>query len=234
MDPRQLFLDERLRGRCAFCGGPPDTRDHVPPKVFLDEPYPQELPVVEACNKCNTRASLDEEYLACLLECVICGTADLLAVKRSKVRHILERKPRLRERIAKAEYREESQNPIWRPEVERVRRVMVKLAHGHAAYELYPHLEEPYLVDFVPLEVMSKPERTAFEEGMSGPFQLWPELGSRAFMRAVGISPDKCDTANGWIVVQPGRYRYAVFERTIVRIVLSEYLACTVVWGCYG
>ena len=110
MDPRQRFLDERLTGYCSFCGGPSETRDHVPPKVFLDESYPQELPVVGACNKCNARTLLDEEYLACFLEWVICGTTDPLGVRREKVRRILEGRPRLKERIAKAKNRDDTGN----------------------------------------------------------------------------------------------------------------------------
>jgi len=85
-------------------------------------------------------------------------------------------------------------------------------------------------MDIVPLIAMSEEERIAFEAVMLGTYQGWPELGSRAFMRAIGSSPDKRETVGGWIIVQPGRYRYAVLEGTIVQIVLSEYLACRVVW----
>lgn len=75
MDPRHLFIDERHTGMCVYCGSPPDTRDHVPSKVLLDEPYPPELPVVGACEKCSSSFSLDEQYLACFLDCVIHGGA---------------------------------------------------------------------------------------------------------------------------------------------------------------
>ena len=37
MDPRHLFIDERHTGMCVYCGTHPDTRDHVPSKVLLDE-----------------------------------------------------------------------------------------------------------------------------------------------------------------------------------------------------
>jgi hypothetical protein len=40
MDPRHLFIDERLTGRCVYCGGRPNTRDHCPSKVLLDEAFP--------------------------------------------------------------------------------------------------------------------------------------------------------------------------------------------------
>lgn len=66
MDPRHLFVDKRLTGICVYCGGEPSTRDHVPSKVFLDEPYPENnLPVVPACETCNNSFSLDEE-VCCL------------------------------------------------------------------------------------------------------------------------------------------------------------------------
>ncbi len=37
MDPRKLFIDERLTGMCVYCGTRPDTRDTVPSKVLLDD-----------------------------------------------------------------------------------------------------------------------------------------------------------------------------------------------------
>jgi hypothetical protein len=99
MDPRQLFMDERLTGMCVYCGARPDTRDHVPSKVLLDEPYPPELPVVAACEKCNSEFSLDEQYLSCFLECVICGTTDNSGLQRSKIKRILNERVHLNKRL---------------------------------------------------------------------------------------------------------------------------------------
>ena len=62
---------------CCYCGGYADTVDHVPSKVFLDESYPDNLPVVPCCRNCNEEFSLDEEYVAVLLECVRLQTFDL-------------------------------------------------------------------------------------------------------------------------------------------------------------
>ena len=61
---------------CCYCGDFADTVDHVPSKVFLEKPYPENLPVVPCCKKCNERFSLDEEYVAVLLECVRWQTFD--------------------------------------------------------------------------------------------------------------------------------------------------------------
>ncbi len=232
MDPRQLFIDERHTAMCVYCGTHPDTRDHVPSKVLLDEPYPPELPVVGACEKCNASFSLDEQYLACFLDCVIRGGAEASDLHRPNVKRILEGNPALQRRIEGARKRDEADNLIWEPEAGRVRNVVLKLARGHAAYELYPKLEEPTVVCFAPLQILSDGEISAFEQLADGNLDLWPEIGSRAFLRASGESPDRLPLSGDWIVVQPDRYRYAVAETggVIVRMVLSEYLACEVAW----
>lgn len=89
------FVDDRLAGFCVFCYGRPDTRDHVPPRIFLDEPYLENLPVVPSCRACNEGASLDEEYVACLLEVAACGSANPTDVRRRKIARTLETKPAL-------------------------------------------------------------------------------------------------------------------------------------------
>ena len=232
MDPRHLFIDERQTGMCAYCGTRPATRDHIPSKVLLDEPYPPELPVVGACETCNASFSLDEQYTACFLDCVICGCTGVSDQHRSNVKRILKENPALRERIESALKKDEADNLLWEPEADRIQNVVLKLARGHAAYELYPKLEEPTAVSFAPLSVLSDEERSSFEQTVTDKIGLWPEIGSRAFLRAFGKSPDRLPLSGDWIVVQPDRYRYAVAETggVIVRMVLSEYLACEVVW----
>lgn len=231
MDPRHLFIDERLTGRCVYCGAQPDTRDHVPSKVLLDEPYPAQLPVAGACEKCNASFSLDEQYLACFLDCVICGGTGTDCLGRPNIQRILDGNPALKHRIEGAQKKNKAGDLLWEPEVGRIRNVVMKLARGHVAYELYPKLEEPTIVSFAPLQILSDEERSAFEQ-LGGELDLWPEIGSRAFLRALGKSPDRFPISGGWVVVQPNRYRYAVAETggVLVRMVLSEYLACWVVW----
>jgi hypothetical protein len=48
--------------QCVYCGEAADTREHCPSKVFLAKPYPSDLPVVPACEKCNNGFSADELY----------------------------------------------------------------------------------------------------------------------------------------------------------------------------
>jgi hypothetical protein len=116
-------------------------------------------------------------------------------------------------------------------DVRKVQRVLLKLAAGHAAYELSEtQLGLPKYFVFAPLASLSKPDREAFEDLESGS-SGYPEVGSRSFQRVVLKWPSPSD--NQWIMVQPGRYRYAAFlaERVVVKMVLSEYLASEVQWS---
>ncbi len=48
---------------CIYCGADKDlTRDHVPPKLFLAEPYPSNLVTVPACYDCNRSFQANDEY----------------------------------------------------------------------------------------------------------------------------------------------------------------------------
>lgn len=106
MDPLHLFADERLSGFCVYCGGMPVTRDHVPSKVLLDQPFPADLPVVPACEACSNSFSLDESYFACLVDCALTGSADSNSASREKVGRILKGKPALSSLIAASRYKD--------------------------------------------------------------------------------------------------------------------------------
>jgi len=231
MDPRHLFVDQRLTEMCVYCGGSPNTKDHVPSKTFLDEPLPPDLPVVDACENCNNSFSIHEQYVACLLECAINGSVEPEGVKRNKVKRILTENPSLRSRIEKSCTKDGKGNLVWKVEEDRVRIVMLKLARGHAAFELsLPQLEEPEEISFFPFVAISDEQRIAFESASVSSISLWPEIGSRAFRRAVKSCP--ISYKNGWLTVQANRYRYFVDQTggLMIQMVLSEYLACRVVW----
>ena len=238
VDPRHscLGLDERLReitsGSCIYCGSNADTRDHLPSKVLLDEPYPPQLCVVRACGRCNASFSMDEQYLACLLECVLCGTTSIDGIGRPKVKQILEESPALRQRIEKAKRKEKTGVLLWEPEEDRVGNVLVKLARGHATYELAVQLEKPVEVRFAPLDVLSEEGKWSIEHYADRQLAGWPEIGSRAFYRACGKPQDRFERWREWVSVQAGRYRYSVTETDgiLVRMVLSEYLVAEVIW----
>jgi hypothetical protein len=66
MQNLKCYGERRNTGFCVHCDGADETDDHVPSKVLLDEPYPENLMVCPSCMHCNNQLSVDEVYLACL------------------------------------------------------------------------------------------------------------------------------------------------------------------------
>jgi len=229
MDPRQLYIDERLTGYCVYCGGIPETRDHVPSRVLLDDPLPSNLPVVECCAACNASFSMDEAYLACFIECILAGSTIPSNLKRPKISRILSESAGLAKRIADAEITSDSGEKLWNPEIERVRAIILKLARGHIAYELsLPRTDEPLSISFAPLVLLDEEVVADFLSPVDTPF--WPEIGSRAFIKETkNMTWPRSDN---WQVIQKARYQYLVSQSdgNFVRILLSDYLACEVRW----
>jgi hypothetical protein len=224
------YADIRNKGFCVHCGAADETSDHVPSKTFLDEPFPENLPVSPSCFRCNNNLSLDEEYLACLLECVIAGAVDPDKIERPRVARSLTRKHRLTDRLKKARHTVGEQ-VVWDFEADRIRGVLLKLARGHAAFELNePRIDAPDAFSFKPLTAMTSGERDVFEGNSEARLAPWPEVGSRAMHKLLIVGSDVYE--EGWLVVQEGRYRYRTSQDDglRVRLVIREYLACETAW----
>lgn len=241
MDQIRDYADNRLFRGCAYCGGVPDTRDHVPSCILLDEPFPEQLPIVGACKACNGGFSIDEQYVACLVECARLGHVDPSRLERAKVAKILRRSPALRSRLEAARSADGDQI-MFAVESERIRNVLLKLAKGHAMFELSWFAEhDPASCWWAPIHLLDEVSRATFE-GVSSPV-LFGEIGSRAYQRMMVMQmalrgPDGEERVasfpiNDWIDVQEGRYRYIATDQdgvVRVRIVIGEYLACEFVW----
>ena len=235
VDQIEEFVDERHKGWCVHCATWIDqvesNRDHVPSKSLLRKPYPENLPTVDVCKSCNERFSVDEEYFAAVIGCVLSGSTDPDRQHDSRVHRLLIRSPKLRQRIenARTESRtlfDDEPRILWVPERERVERVILKNARGHAYYEYgEPMLEPPARIWFTPLELLKPEERSQFEDVQRN---IWPEVGSRMLTRVVTGQ----DLWDGWVIAQDDVYRYAVVPegRLMVRSVIHEYLATEVLW----
>ena len=235
---RQLddFSDPSTKGVCIHCGESLEdsraNREHAATKALLNEPYPENLSVVNVHEQCNSGFSLDEEYLAAFLGAVISGSTEPDPVRFPKYASILNHNPRLRNRIDQVKTVQGTlwgdAEVLWAPELDRVERVIVKNAKAYALYEIgEPMTWEPSSVGISPLSLLSDRQRDVFESLPDG--LLWPEVGSRMMQRMVSgnLQP------GGWVEVQPGVYRYAVFQtrdKLLVRLVLCEYLAAEVAW----
>lgn len=241
MDYIDELVDERQKSSCIQCGAWIDevdtSKDHVPSKVLLRRPYPENLPVVAICTTCNNGFSEDEEYLSLFLHCVRAGSTEPDRHLDQKVARALRRHEKLRARIERSKTDCSTIGGetcwVWKPETERVERVVVKNARGHAFYEYgEPMLIEPEHVWTLPLVLMTAAERQQFDTvGRAGELAPWPEVGSRMMTRVLTGQ----DIRDGWVIVQDGVYRFHVeqYGNVLIRSVLFEYLATDVCWSDY-
>ena len=119
---------------------------------------------------------------------------------------------------------------VWTPDRDRVNRVVLKNARGHAYFELgEPMMSEPDSVWTCPVGLLTPEQRSEFEsENEIGGLSVWPEVGSKMMTRLLTGQ----DMVGSWIVVQDGTYRYQVNWVSGVRIrsVIFGYLATEVQW----
>ena len=186
------------------------NKDHVPSKSLLTKPYPANLPVVQICAACNNGFSVDEEYLFLFLQCVLADSTDPACQTDSKIGRALQRHEKLRARIdhSRREYKtmRGKTRSIWKPELKRINRVILKNGRGHAFYEQgEPILAEREHVWSAPLEALTTAESSEFglvqgksvqPDGIE--FAGWAEVGSRMMMRAITGQ----DLFGNWVIVQ--------------------------------
>ncbi len=227
------YIDSRLTGFCIYCGGSSETEDHVPPKALLDKPHPENLMVVESCGPCNNGASLDEEYFACLIECILIGSTEAEKIKRGNIQRSLSRNEKLRNRIELARCEKDGQI-YFQPEMERVKRVLLKMARAHANFEHgLSTWDEPLHFSIQVLPVMMEEEKAVFFADRSDlRISGWPEVGSRGLERATFALQD-ARTSYPWVTVQEGNYSFAVSLDSWnprVRLLIRDYLAVEIGW----
>jgi len=229
---KTYYADDRLNDCCAYCGDFAETEDHVPSRCFLDKPYPQNMPVVPCCSKCNHGFSFDEEYVSCFIDCMKENTAEPNIIRRKKTCDSFLHSPKLQERIA-SQIKEFGGLTIYDYEKNRFERVIYKLAYGHLAYENSSlNWDSEHETNMWFLETMPKTLLEEFDKPYVGG-DIVPEIGSNCFSKNggfhiyVGLSEHFC--CCDWIIVQEGRYRYCVSpDSTKVKLVIAEYLAAEV------
>lgn len=228
------LIDNRLSDYCYACGDAitPETRtiEHVPARAFLDRPFPDNLATVYSCFACNNGTSADERFIACLLEAVCAGSPDPTLFDRARVRQSVEEA----EAIARQLDSTLSSAQAWDhgDNGRRLRAVILKLARGHAMYDLAdPRYDRPRSVRWFRLDEASQDEVVEFERWMPANTQplLLPEIGSRALLRWF----DGREEEKVWFTVQQDRYRYSyrVDGALRVRLVLRGFLASEVCWS---
>ena len=152
MQDIEEFVDARQKSRCIHCGRPlsglETNEDHVPSKSLLQKPRPHHLPIVRICKECNTAFSLDEQYAMTFLSCVLTGSTDPERRRNASAARALADSAALRALIerSRSEYATPSGETriLWKPDMGRIERVILKNARGHAFFEYgEPMLESP-------------------------------------------------------------------------------------------
>ncbi|WP_429206145.1 hypothetical protein [Aeromonas veronii] len=242
MEQLKNLADPRLVINCIYCGKLDSTREHIPSKVFLDKPYPENLSIIGACRECNNGFSKDEEFLACLIDTMVADSIAPSSIRRASIEKILNRSPALRRSIEAAKNAIRS-NVLSHPSVERIERILIKLASGHSAYELATVCRNhPASIWWSPLELLNQEQQELFDAPEI--VTLVGEIGSRnmqrmkvveiKFMSQSGEYFCQQIVLNDWIEVQPQRYRYLVSNQDSlisIRIVIGEFLAAEIVWN---
>lgn len=230
MNPNKTYYaDDRLNNCCAYCGDFAETEDHVPSRCFLNQPYPQNMPVVPCCHKCNYEFSIDEEYVSCFIDCIKENTVDPHKIQREKTRKTLLHSPKLQERIA-SQIRDFGGVTIYDYEKDRFKRVMHKLAFGHLAYENSTVLwDSEYDLSMWLLSEMSIQQRYFFFKPYIG--TIFPEVGSHSLEHIVlNYKDDEVQSFSSyWNNVQDERYCYCVSpDGNAIKFIIANLLAVEV------
>jgi hypothetical protein len=219
---------------CAYCGGRATTRDHVPPKLLLDRPFPPNLWTVPSCRHCNESFSADETYFRDALAHV---SLDPVVFETTRgdgiVARSLCRQLGHRRRIEAAHVTGRDGRVSFIPDRVRFGRGAEKIAGGLYYIE---HGCPPPVSRFQCLAVEHASQLPGWllaiiERSFRG--GRWPEVGSRALERAVcvpgDLEPQRHET--GWHVVQPN-----VFVFKFARVPNKEWLCImkhyNTVWTC--
>lgn len=229
--------DQRLESWCYSCGCFINIKDrtveHVPARVFLDRPFPENLATVYACHDCNNGTSADELYVACLLEVVLAESIDHAVLERRRIARVLEQHPEL---VASLRDTLAETSSVWQAErpIQSLTTVATKIARGHLMFDLAdPRYDAPRSMRWFRLDEVSAPEAQAFDQWddrASAAPMLLPEVGSRALSKMFDGREEHREP--NWITVQVGRYRYSyrVDHDPAVRFVLRGFFACEISW----
>lgn len=249
MEVAKYFGDYRLRHRvvysrnsyseCIYCGERADTREHIPSKVFLSQPFPANLSTVPACSTCNNSYSNDELFLSLLIQILKQKHYGSAYSFSQEVNCRMEKNVKLVRDINNVIDTDNLINFHTR-----ILRVLTKLAIGHSVYEV----SEGYFTDDEGITADSAIVRYCFLNNMSqeeiqqfrGYFiitdEAVPELGSRAYERILVLESDYGEKQFllDWVEVQESEYAYTCYkfgreDKIVVKMVINNFLFAEVI-----
>ena len=254
---RQFWGDSKIRCRvdfrrnatnyCIYCGNLADTREHSPSKVFLHKPYPNDLPVLPACKRCNNSFSDDELYSEVYIDSLkyISGVSKELT---------LENKERLYKSFAYYDAQCDYYSYLETGEIpsrEKTKKIFVKLALCHSIYELLEgYAKENSTFELKSIEYFYRFEKSDKEiKEFLMPIMMndkvLPQLGSRAYENIQVLEPVLKSLSDEstqkiqlvimlWTIIQENEYEYVAWidnDEINVRIAIHDFVFINVTFG---
>ncbi|MBK5449109.1 hypothetical protein JFU18_10730 [Bacillus sp. TH22] len=253
MKVEKYLGDERLRHRvvyskssyteCIYCGEESSTREHIPSKVFLNRPFPENLSTVSACLTCNNSYSSDEELLALLIQ--------LLKQKHYGSEYTFSEEVNSRmENVRNVKLVSKIKQVIEADNVkdefhDNILRMLIKLAIGHSVWDI----SEGYYIDEDGIAADSAKVEYSFINDMTDeeinkfsiPFDITneplPELGSRVYegrLLVLERDGEEPRLLLDWATVQPYEYNYTCYQFgdiIVVKMVINNFLFAEVTLG---
>jgi hypothetical protein len=219
---QELHSVKGVNSQCIYCGNFANTREHIPSKILLNEPLPNNLMLVPACESCNKGFSSDEIYFAYIVEYL---ASKYYGYKISgKIQQCFESNLNLQNRIL---FRDKSNLII---DDLTVKKILRKYALGHISYifDTYAYRND-YTVIFKFITELSEEQKREFNTLES--MEVMPELGCRGCQELL-VSLDGQSAACLWNEVQENRYRYMVCAKAdsiLVKIIINEYLYAKII-----
>lgn len=221
--------EKKKKNGCIYCGNPAETREHIPSKTLLVEPYPENLPTIPACFICNNGFSADELYVSCFLDTLKCSIFSNYDLTTETVTR-LEKTPTLSKRLQE-DIQTINGEVSFSYDKEKLLRILVKLAQGHVGFE-FDHLSFDndslkVWYDFV----FNLSESDILEFNKIPEDDKAPEVGSRGMVTPFivqNIETGEASVFMFWHDVQDEQYRYQIYynenNELEVKIVILEML----------
>ena len=232
---------------CIYCGEASDTREHVPSKVFLSTPYPNDLPVLPACKKCNNGFSADELYTKVYIDSIkyLSGFSEKILDENERRIYSHSAFPDAQKDLSL--YYDTGIILVR----ERIERILTKLAIGHAVYELSTgYFSDSFSVSPISIKYrfffeLSEKERDNYDSLIIMDDKKLPEFGSRVYSKIFvlelvlksvdGNSIKKTQVAiMNWSDIQDKKYRYIAWFETYdtfhVKIVIHDFLFSEIIF----
>lgn len=118
--------------KCIYCNSIATTRDHVPPKIFLDPPL-MNCTTVPACLMCNQNYGKEDEFIAYFIEFIRTMESGVNDIQREKIQKIFNHSSAIEDRIFDSIYviGGPSSQPYIELEYSRIDSYLRRLAIAH-------------------------------------------------------------------------------------------------------